>query len=80
MFEHGQLWALEIDQIDTSSIENPSILDYISEGFQYLGYFFVTEESIYTRFHRSGLPAEDINQLISSLHENFEETFKERDY
>lgn len=77
VFENGQLWTLGIDQIDTRLIENPDPFDYISEGFENLGYFFVTEESIYHRFTSSGFSAKENDLLINSFYENFDETLNE---
>lgn len=69
-FDDGILYALELDQID---VEDP--WDGITWGRRYLGYFFVTEDTIYRRAAgMDGFTAESDQEMIRMLKED-EEAF-----
>lgn len=72
IFDDGVLFTLQISQIDTSQLDDPYPcgLDYISDGFEYLGYFFVTDNAIYRRHTWDRFSEDEKIAIINAFNEN----------
>lgn len=83
VFENGELYSLELDQLEPT--DDP--LDSIRMGARYLGYFYVTEDIIYrvntgiSSIDREGMTkeaVEDMNEnIIKLIHEEGEDFLEE---
>jgi len=70
-YENGILYTLQINQIDTSLLDDPHPYgwDYISYGFEYLGYFFITNDIIYRRRTQDGFSDEEQKSILNAFNE-----------
>ena len=82
VFDFGTLYALQISEIDNSLIDWSDIdwpIPFTIQGdFRYLGYFLVTESTIYHKFVTElGFLDDDTDSLIESLLEDKTQTLSD---